>query len=37
MKAIRSRLVKLALALTTGTMMQVDICPNVWGQLTGQA
>lgn len=36
MKSLRSLLVKTALMLTTGTALAVDLCPNIWSQLTGK-
>jgi len=36
MKPIKSRLVRMALWLTTGTMLQIDLCPNI-GELMNRS
>ncbi len=30
MKAFKSKLVKFVLQLTTGTVVVLDLCPNLW-------
>ncbi len=37
MRRIKARLVRLGLFLTTGTVVAIDLCPNVWDQLTGRS
>lgn len=39
MKAIKSRFVKMALCMTTGTLFAqgaIDLCPNIWTDITGR-